>query len=165
MNSINIIHAKQLLTLATLVIAGVALNLKVQQGTGSAPRRILIGSMIMAALSIYAGYLSYDKLVWMLAADFFNLNTPLLYVLRVLQFWSFVSSLLLFGWFWLTTTNPKENHMARGVNKVILIGNLGKDPDLRSLPSGGQVTTVTVATFGSRRAAASSASFSQPSYF
>src|SRR5438309_4080260 len=97
---------KQLLTLATLVIAGVALNLKVQQGTGSAPRRILIGSMIMAALSIYAGYLSYDKLVWMLAADFFNLNTPLLYVLRVLQFWSFVSSLLLFGWFWLTTTNP-----------------------------------------------------------
>ena len=36
--------------------------------------------------------------------------------------------------------------MARGVNKVILIGNLGKDPETRSLPSGGAVTNVTVAT-------------------
>ena len=36
--------------------------------------------------------------------------------------------------------------MARGVNKVILIGNLGKDPESRSLPSGGAVCNVTVAT-------------------
>ena len=36
--------------------------------------------------------------------------------------------------------------MARGINKVILIGNLGKDPEMRSMPSGGQVTNVTVAT-------------------
>ena len=36
--------------------------------------------------------------------------------------------------------------MARGVNKVILIGNLGKDPETRSLPSGGAVANVTVAT-------------------
>ena len=33
--------------------------------------------------------------------------------------------------------------MARGVNKVILIGNLGKDPEVRYLPSGGAVTNVT----------------------
>ena len=36
--------------------------------------------------------------------------------------------------------------MARGINKVILIGNLGKDPETRYMPSGGAVTTVTLAT-------------------
>lgn len=34
----------------------------------------------------------------------------------------------------------------RGVNKVILVGNLGKDPEVRYLPSGGAVTNVTLAT-------------------
>lgn len=32
------------------------------------------------------------------------------------------------------------------VNKVILVGNLGKDPDCRYLPNGDQVTTITLAT-------------------
>ena len=36
--------------------------------------------------------------------------------------------------------------MARGINKVILIGNLGKDPEVRYMPSGGAVTNVTLAT-------------------
>ena len=36
--------------------------------------------------------------------------------------------------------------MARGINKVILVGNLGKDPETRYLPSGGAVTNVTIAT-------------------
>jgi len=36
--------------------------------------------------------------------------------------------------------------MARGVNKVILIGNLGKDPETKFLPSGGAVTNATLAT-------------------
>lgn len=36
--------------------------------------------------------------------------------------------------------------MARGVNKVILVGNLGNDPESRHLPSGGAVTNITVAT-------------------
>jgi single-strand DNA-binding protein len=36
--------------------------------------------------------------------------------------------------------------MARGVNKVILIGNLGKDPEVRYMPSGSAVTNVTLAT-------------------
>ena len=33
-----------------------------------------------------------------------------------------------------------------GVNKVILVGNLGKDPETRYMPSGGAVTNITVAT-------------------
>jgi single-strand DNA-binding protein len=36
--------------------------------------------------------------------------------------------------------------MARGVNKVILIGNLGKDPEVRYMPSGSAVANVTLAT-------------------
>lgn len=36
--------------------------------------------------------------------------------------------------------------MARGVNKVILIGNLGADPEIRYLPQGGSVANIAVAT-------------------
>lgn len=36
--------------------------------------------------------------------------------------------------------------MARGVNKVILIGNLGKDPEVRYSPNGGAIATITLAT-------------------
>lgn len=32
------------------------------------------------------------------------------------------------------------------VNKVILVGNLGRDPELRTFPSGGQVTNISIAT-------------------
>jgi single-strand DNA-binding protein len=36
--------------------------------------------------------------------------------------------------------------MPRGINKVILVGNLGRDPETRYMPSGGAVTNVSVAT-------------------
>ncbi len=36
--------------------------------------------------------------------------------------------------------------MARGVNKVILVGNLGNDPETRYMPSGDAVTNISVAT-------------------
>lgn len=41
--------------------------------------------------------------------------------------------------------------MARGVNKVILIGNLGKDPESRAMPNGKAVTNFSVATSESWR--------------
>ena len=34
----------------------------------------------------------------------------------------------------------------RGVNKVIVVGNLGQDPDTRFMPSGSAVTNISVAT-------------------
>jgi len=34
----------------------------------------------------------------------------------------------------------------RGVNKVILVGTLGKDPEVRYMPSGGAVANMSVAT-------------------
>jgi len=36
--------------------------------------------------------------------------------------------------------------MARGVNKVILIGNAGKDPEVRYMPNGNAVANLTLAT-------------------
>ena len=32
------------------------------------------------------------------------------------------------------------------VNKVIIVGNLGRDPEMRSFPSGDQIANVTIAT-------------------
>jgi single-strand DNA-binding protein len=36
--------------------------------------------------------------------------------------------------------------MARGINKVILVGNLGADPETRYMPSGSAVTNLRIAT-------------------
>lgn len=36
--------------------------------------------------------------------------------------------------------------MARGINKVILVGHLGADPESRTMPSGSAVTNIRVAT-------------------
>lgn len=36
--------------------------------------------------------------------------------------------------------------MARGINKVILVGNLGKDPEIKYTASGGAVANLTIAT-------------------
>ncbi|MDT7765222.1 MAG: single-strand DNA-binding protein [Mycobacterium sp.] len=47
--------------------------------------------------------------------------------------------------------------MARGVNKVILVGNLGADPETRSMPSGMTVTNIRIATSESWKDKASGA--------
>lgn len=36
--------------------------------------------------------------------------------------------------------------MSKGINKVIIVGNLGNDPETRYMPSGGAVTNISVAT-------------------
>ncbi|CCO48947.1 Single-stranded DNA-binding protein [Vibrio nigripulchritudo SOn1] len=40
---------------------------------------------------------------------------------------------------------------SRGINKVILVGNLGNDPEIRYMPSGGAVANITIATSESWR--------------
>ncbi|OCH20204.1 single-stranded DNA-binding protein [Aliivibrio logei] len=40
---------------------------------------------------------------------------------------------------------------SRGINKVILVGNLGQDPEIRYMPSGGAVANITIATSESWR--------------
>ena len=39
-----------------------------------------------------------------------------------------------------------ETHMSRGLNKVMLIGRLGRSPEMRYTPSGRPVTTFSLAT-------------------
>jgi single-strand DNA-binding protein len=41
--------------------------------------------------------------------------------------------------------------MAGSVNKVILIGNLGRDPEIKQMPSGGQIANLSIATSESWR--------------
>ena len=36
--------------------------------------------------------------------------------------------------------------MAQGINKVILVGNVGGDPETKYMPSGGAVTNLSIAT-------------------
>lgn len=40
---------------------------------------------------------------------------------------------------------------SKGINKVILVGNLGQDPEVRYLPAGGAVANITLATSESWR--------------
>jgi single-strand DNA-binding protein len=40
----------------------------------------------------------------------------------------------------------QEQNMARGVNKVILVGNLGADPEVKYMPNGNAVANATLAT-------------------
>jgi single-strand DNA-binding protein len=43
-------------------------------------------------------------------------------------------------------TKTKEQNMARGINKVILVGTLGRDPETKYMPSGGAITNISLAT-------------------
>jgi single-strand DNA-binding protein len=45
-----------------------------------------------------------------------------------------------------SSLNSEDQVMARGVNKVILVGNLGADPETRYMPSGSAVTNIRIAT-------------------
>jgi len=45
-----------------------------------------------------------------------------------------------------TSITKKDKQMSQGVNKCILIGNIGKDPETRYMPNGNAVTNITMAT-------------------
>jgi single-strand DNA-binding protein len=45
----------------------------------------------------------------------------------------------------------EQSMASRGVNKVILVGNLGVDPEIRYMPNGGAVANITIATSESWR--------------
>jgi len=47
--------------------------------------------------------------------------------------------------FFTAKLNTEEDIMA-GVNKVIIVGNLGNDPEIRTMPNGEAVANITVAT-------------------
>lgn len=101
---------QQILTLATLVLAGVGFFITPERKTpmrGSLWPLVLVATL--TAFSMYFGYLSLNATVWMLSKNFFNLQTPVLYYLRLLQFWTFAVSVVLFAWFWLTQGTPVKS--------------------------------------------------------
>jgi len=42
--------------------------------------------------------------------------------------------------------DQRRSSMAQGVNKVILVGNLGRDPEIRYMPNGTAVANITIVT-------------------
>jgi len=46
----------------------------------------------------------------------------------------------------INSAGGEKNVASRGVNKVILVGNVGKDPETRQMPGGGAVVNLTLAT-------------------
>jgi hypothetical protein len=97
---------EQLLTLSTIVLGAVGGVLFGAPKTVTAelkkglPNALWIGALFLV-LSIYLGYLSYDRMVWMLSKNFFNLDTPILFWLRTTQFLSFlfgIASLVTFAY-------------------------------------------------------------------
>jgi single-strand DNA-binding protein len=47
---------------------------------------------------------------------------------------------------WARHLSKETHYMARGINKVILVGNLGADPEVRYMPQGGAVANLSIAT-------------------
>lgn len=100
---------QQLFTLATLMLAGVGLfSPQKHEKLLHARSWPLVVVAVLTSLSMYIGYLSLNATVWMLSKPFFNLQTPYLHSLRLLQFWTFAISVLFFAWFWLTEINARR---------------------------------------------------------
>ena len=64
-----------------------------------------------------------------------------------IQIWVLSKNPLLLG----KQINHPKTFIMSGVNKVILVGHLGKDPDVRTIESGAKVATFTLATTESYR--------------
>jgi hypothetical protein len=95
---------QQLLAFSSLVLAGVGLFASSEGDQAPAPkaRALLVWVAVLSAFSIYMGYLRLEYTVWMLGHSFVNLRWAPLFWLGILQFWSFVGSVALFAWMWLT---------------------------------------------------------------
>jgi hypothetical protein len=84
-----------LTTLAPLVIGAMAAFMFQRYKTRDIPWyqiRWAVACWIFAGLSLYCGYLSYEKVIWMLNKQFFDLYNPRFFWTSRTQFWTFVLS-------------------------------------------------------------------------
>lgn len=91
-----------LVTLATLALGGIGAFVFNRYKTGSVPagqRGRAIASWIFAALSLLSGYVSDERVIWMLSNKFFDLSNPQIVWASRGQFWFFVLSLFCLGLF------------------------------------------------------------------
>lgn len=90
-------NTKLLTTLATALIgaaSGLLLNRDARVALGRTDRRRIVFSWTLAALSIYAGHLAHQNVVWMLHSHFFNLFYPGIAWPTRAQFWLFLMSVV-----------------------------------------------------------------------
>jgi hypothetical protein len=89
-----------LITLATLVMGamtGYVINRGREHGLSASELRRAIASWTLCAASLYFGYLAYQQVVWMLNLGFFNPYNPRVWIPTRGQFWSFLSSVIVFA--------------------------------------------------------------------
>ena len=89
-----------LITLATLVMGGITgyvINRGRETGLSGRELRRVIASWTLCAASLYFGYLAYQQVVWMLNLGFFNPYNPRVWIPTRGQFWSFLSSVIVFA--------------------------------------------------------------------
>jgi hypothetical protein len=89
---------KLMTTLATLTFGALgAFTLKRYElhspPSGQVIRAVL--SAVFCGFSLYAGYVSYETLVWMLHNGFFNLFNPHILWPTRMQFWTFIAAIWL----------------------------------------------------------------------
>ena len=91
-----------LVTLATLAVGAIGAFI-FNRYKSSRPTTFQIAlaviSWVFAGLSLFAGYLAYDKVSWMLQNSFFDLSTPLVTWVTGSQFWLLISSLFFLACF------------------------------------------------------------------
>ena len=77
----------------------------------------------------------------------------LVMLLTILSFFAMLGWLFCYSKYKQTDYSEKKEiiYMKKGVNKVILIGNLGNDPEMRHMPNGGAVANINIATSESWR--------------
>ncbi len=97
---------KLLITLTSLLFGGFAFYFKLA-GNDQDGLRFIEASAILAGVSIYFGYISYSTMVWMLSKHFFDLDTPILSLSRLLQVGTFLTSIGCFYLAWSRSAGPK----------------------------------------------------------
>lgn len=91
-----------LVTLATLSVGAIGAFI-FNRYKSSKPSTYQIGlavlSWVLAGLSLFSGYVAYEKVIWMLQNSFFDLSTPLVAWPNRLQFWFLTASLFFLACF------------------------------------------------------------------
>jgi hypothetical protein len=89
-----------LVTLASLTLGAIGAFVFNRYKSGKLPTAqiaLAVFSWLFAGLSLLAGYLAYEKVIWMLKNKFFDLSNPQISWVTRGQFWFFIASLFFLG--------------------------------------------------------------------
>lgn len=89
-----------LATLSTATIGAIGAMIAQRYKSRAVPRAQIVravGGTVLAGMSLYLGYASYGRVVWMLDKGFMGVSTPALAWTSAAQFWTFLAAVLLFA--------------------------------------------------------------------